>query len=347
MAANLSTDPFHFREWVLTYDHGFVRRGLVGTIAQAVSPSGFIRQDVVTAVGVTIGMLLVAVMVAVALRLSDGDVGRGALAVAVMFSAVGFPALGANVARVDHLVMLAGAAAAVTTATSWRGRHLAASGLLAVAVLAHPAAIALVVVWVAAYTLWQAGVRAAVTVVALPAAVTVAGILSSPQVPADVMHAAAMARTDVAFPFQPADVLYWSTTERFAAGMQWAWPANGPIMFFLTAVAALPVGVACWRVAAEQGVRWGRLPIRGRALAAAAAVPMLLSVTAVDYGRWAVFAGLELTVATLLLIRRHGDGTPLGTRGWVAVGAVPVCALVSGPMFVRGFWWAEPLIFGG
>lgn len=336
--------------WLLSWQDGFPRRALAGTVLRTLSPT--VDVGLVHRAAVTVAVLLVLAAAWALARLSVDRPGgpaadRTLLALALLVSAVGWPAVAANLARLDQVLLLCALAAGGCVVRVGPVRDGAAAGLLVVATLVHEAAVPMVAVWIGAWAAHRAvaqgwPVRRAVARglwVVAPAGVALVGLsLLRPALDPAAALAALAADTDVDLHRRAVEVQYWGLGDNLAM-MGRAWGRRAGPFLAGSVAAVVPLVLACGALLRDRGVGWRDLQPTERVLVVASAAPLSLVLVAVDFGRWFAAATILLVVSTLVVLRRVDDRSWPGPWAWAALALVPLGAWLSGPTMARGTQW--------
>lgn len=326
--------------WV-TYQFGFVRRGLPGELLRLVagdSPGA----TAITVAGVlvsAVGMLAIAALAAKAARQASNRAARLGVWAVIVSSPFTFSLLTRDLGRYDAL----GAVAAfLLTRVRWDGppRRLWAPAAATAAVLAVAAAtqefLPLLLVSLVALAVWQADgptslpLRATFAAASLLPALVIAGASAltapSPKLLDQALASASSAGVDVS---QRNAI----TTLTASLHEQVAYVAErGPVT-----VAVWIVAMAGFYVAAS-GLLWrltGR-PVRRTATVVGlylGAAALVLSVVGVDFRRWFALAFVAFLAALVMINARKSptdEGTPELTVFWLSLGVfVGLCLLAQ------------------
>lgn len=303
-------DDWHVVSAVVSYpSHGFVRRGLAGTVLRPFLSDADDARVALVALGVVAGVLL-AWLLSLLVSMLDDPLQRNALVVAAVPV---FTQLGRVVGHEDGLILATLAAVALLLL---RGRVLPAVGVLVVGALVHE--IALLYGGVLFLAAARTGRLRRVELVAV--AVTTVGLASTLLTLGrfEAGHEEFMSRL---LPGTPTD---------FGGIFTRSEPWTGSLADGLADVAfylGTPPGiVSSILLALVLFVTARALVSRGFPVIAVAALAatLALSVVAIDYNRWLVFHGF----VTLLLLALVGRLPRIGDRGVFALGLV---LLVLGP----------------
>lgn len=345
----LDLHPTQLFDWLISYDGGFVRRGLSGSaLAFAARVTGVPLPVVAYGlhatlyVGFAAGVLVLLRGVSVTWSLAVP------LFAPFLFP---FPVMAANAGYRKDILALAVLAiiCAVFVNVAMHRRAAVVLGGLAAwlpIVLIHEA-LALVALFLAPLAVgatWtrRQAVAAATLVVAIGAAVLAAVMANG-----DTTHVEAVCaslRMRLAMPLESCGAehtaLYWlgADPSTGAALVRDSLDRLVPGIVAVAPLTALGMAPAVWETLRLAPRREGRALLVAIALAVLGSLPLF--VVAVDWGRFVYLPAGATTV--LLLAVRHGRPTPPRTPWWPALFFVPYALLWSlGPngVLFRGGWW--------
>lgn len=275
------------------FEHGFLRRGLVGTLVHpvfsALPDGGAAEYAVMLGIGLTacLGLILTARTLLVRATPHGAGGWLGLLALALILSPAGFMQMGYDMARLDQLNFVLVALALLCVS---RGRVLAAGALMGAATLVHEAVLFYGVPVVAglAWSLAGPDRLRALLIAALPASAVAVLLVLFGDTPVDLASALSP-EINLAAPVWTRDMLHPA----------WGWP---PLHYLIAAYFALVPLFLLHRYYVLNRAAPDLLflaPFAGLALFA----------LGVDYGRWShciFFATLCVIFAAPALNRRPG-----------------------------------------
>lgn len=319
--AHARFDEWIATQWLFTYEHGFVRRGLPGHLLQTVAQP---NEAIIFAVGVLIATCVVgatAGVVVVALRRRDTRLVRLAVIAALLGSASGFPFLAASAGRLEHInvLLVIGAAVAVR---AWRCGWVAAALAGVGAAVVHEASVVLLWPWLAAFTAHYR--RPWLPVLIVPAAATVAVLLAPAPLALSQMMTELSATADFAVIEGAVLPLYRTTAENIGFVVDSLLSVYG-LWLPLSILAAAPLAAFAWWLL--RGVQ------EARPMVLASLVPAGMSLIGVDFGRWFAFMSILLAVTA-------ATHAPKGVRhSGLAVGVIGVllASVASGGTDYTGY----------
>lgn len=322
IASYASASRWSATQWLFDYSHGFMRRGLIGTLVGTPSSTEvFLGGVVISAVVVLAAAALLTVAV---VRGAQFDRRRSALAIALVGSAGGFPFIAASSGRLEQVSVLLALASGVAV---WRSRHgaLAAAALGCLAALVHEASVVLFWPWLAALH-WHRHQRVpgSMAVLLLPALAVLGMAFAEPQLPYEQLLVELGVGTDIDPHPDSVGVLYRDLGDNLA--YTWGLLTSAQVIKLpASALAAAPLlVVSCWAVWPQwREHRW---------LLIASLLPIGLSVVAIDFGRWFAVASV-LAAATALVVGSRRAPRQLA----IGAGLVLLASIASGPTDAWGF----------
>lgn len=323
-------DLFVLTQWRYSYEVGFMRRGLPGTLLDAVADGSIPSINTAALVLFAATVLTASYLIAAVTVDADGvSPIRTVLAVALALSPAGFPFLAANFGRFDTpaLLLMLLAVALLGRDTPW-WRVVPAALLLGVSVAVHEAALATYVVWTVVWAWDRAGWPAAAACAAVPAGVTAA--LQAPNLTVGQFQWWLASRSD--WPITgdlETTVPYQTTGEAVEFTYAWLSTSTGARWAVLSILAVLPV-LALIAVAFRRSVRWADLKVTERAMYGASLAPLGLMVVGMDYGRWWSLSTILLVATTLVVLRRHVEAKTSAATSALAITCVAMTVMAGG-----------------
>lgn len=329
-------DTWLATHWLFTYGDGLVRRGLVGTLVAPLAGTP-VTLELLTVLGLVPLVLVAAGLVKLvvdALRV-DPSPATWALAAALLVTPAGLRFLAFELGRFDtiNLVLVLGVLALLPRLGVWAGAGLVAGvGALGVAVHESFLFVHLPLLLAAAVTLWwrDAGTgrrsptwRDGVPVVAavLPALAVMAWVSTAPYLtePEVASTLAALSRDATFLPDEDSLRIHARALPEVLAytygGLAGAGPVRVLLLFTTIVLACVPAAVIAGRALRVRAAALGaatldRVGGSARVLTLGALGPLLMVPIAIDWGRWAALAAINLAVAALWATRVAGAPSP-------------------------------------